>query len=129
MAQKKSVREIIQIKGHYYILATSSIPEGTHRVLKEGQTFVLFNPRGDIQPIRYGEQGLYYKDTRFLSRLELRLGDNLPLLLSSTVKENNALLTVDLANPDMDQNLEAYLPKDTIHIFRTAFLWKMSESD
>jgi hypothetical protein len=40
-------------------------------------------------------------DTRYLSRLELRL-NSVPLLLhSSNVVEDNAVLTVDLANPGM----------------------------
>ena len=44
--------------------------------------------------------GLYHDDTRFLSQLELRLNGDQPLLLSANPGEDNALLTVDLANPD-----------------------------
>ena len=60
----------------------------------------MFDRYGDVQPVGLGEQGLYHEGTRFLSRLELRLGDTRPLLLSSTVHEEHALLTVDLTNPD-----------------------------
>jgi hypothetical protein len=38
-------------------------------------------------------------DTRYLSRLELRLNSTPLLLLSSNVEEDNAVLTVDLDNP------------------------------
>ena len=40
-------------------------------------------------------------DTRYLSRLKLRLNSAPWLLLSSNVEEDNAVLTVDLANPGM----------------------------
>jgi len=40
-------------------------------------------------------------DTRYLSRLELRLNSTPLLLRSSNVEEDNAVLTVDLANPGM----------------------------
>ena len=53
------------------------------------------------EPVGLGEQGLYYDGTRYLSRLELRVGGRRPLLLSSTVKKENDLLTVDLTNPDL----------------------------
>ena len=47
------------------------------------------------------EQGLFHEGTRFLSCLVLRLGRGEPLFLSSTVKEDNAILAVDLTNPDI----------------------------
>jgi glycogen debranching enzyme len=56
--------------------------------------------------------------------LELRLMDRRPLLLSSTVKEDNALLAVDLTNPDISAGGEVILPRDTIHVFRCCFLWQ-----
>jgi glycogen debranching enzyme len=47
------------------------------------------------------------------------------LLLSSTVQDNNALLTADLTNPDFfDQAGRLYLPRDTIHIVRAKFMWQ-----
>ncbi|MFQ5749734.1 MAG: glycogen debranching N-terminal domain-containing protein, partial [Planctomycetota bacterium] len=70
-----------------------------------------------------GEQGLYHQGTRFLSHFVLQLGPARPLLLSSTVKEDNALLTVDLTNPDLylDGRL---IPRGSLHLFRAKFLWQ-----
>ena len=48
-----------------------------------------------------GEQGLYHQGTRFLSRSSCGSNGRRPLLLSSTVRDGNALLTVDLTNPDL----------------------------
>jgi glycogen debranching enzyme len=46
------------------------------------------------------------------------------LFLSSTVKEDNALLAVDLTNPDMFVDGQVMVPRGTLHIARTKFLWE-----
>jgi glycogen debranching enzyme len=118
------MEEIIRVQDQFYILATSSRVLEHSRVLKHGDTFAVFDRFGNIQPIGLGEQGLYHEGTRYLSRLELRLMDRRPLLLSSTVKEDNALLAVDLTNPDVSIDGQVVLPRDTVHVFRCCFLWE-----
>jgi glycogen debranching enzyme len=118
------MEEIIRVQDQFYILATSSRVDEHSRVLKQGDTFAVFDRFGNIQRIGLGEQGLYHEGTRYLSRLELRLMDRRPLLLSSTVKEDNALLAVDLTNPDISIDGEVVLPRDTVHVFRCCFLWQ-----
>jgi glycogen debranching enzyme len=120
------VEEVIRFRDQFYILATSSLADDRTRVLKHGETFAVFDRYGDIQPTGLGEQGLYHEGTRFLSRLEVRLGGQRPLLLSSTVKDDNAILTVDLANPDVSDHEQVVLPRDTVHIFRSKLLWEGS---
>src|SRR6478672_6937315 len=85
----------------YYIVAPAPLAGERDRVLKQGDTFAVFDHHGDIRPIGMKEQGLFHEGTRFLSCLILRLGRGDPLFLSSTVKEDNALLAVDLTNPDI----------------------------
>ena len=90
------------------------------RTLKHGQTFAVFDRRGDIIPAAGSADGIYHHDTRYLSHLELRL-DNTPLLLlSSNVQEDNAVLSVDLANPGM---LSRELRGELIHVNRLKFIW------
>ena len=109
----------------FYIPATSSLQERRPRTLKHGDTFGVFDHYGDIIPGEGSPEGLYHQDTRFLSGLELLINDRRPLLLSSTVQDNNALLTADLTNPDFfDQAGRLYLPRDTIHIVRAKFMWQ-----
>src|SRR5262249_12681843 len=60
--------------------------------------------------------------TRFLSHLVLRWGEGRPLLLSSSVREDNLLLSVDLTNPDIHHDGKIVLPRGTVHIYRTKFL-------
>jgi glycogen debranching enzyme len=45
-------------------------------------------------------------------------------LLSSTVKDDNALLAIDLTNPDFTVDGHVVVPRGTLHIFRTKFLWQ-----
>jgi len=63
-------------------------------------------------------------DTRFLSRLELTLNGMQLLLLGSNIRDDNTQLTVDLTNPDMYFDDRLVMPKDTLHIVRTVFLWQ-----
>jgi len=58
----------------------------------------VFDRRGDIVAWSGGSDGTY---TRYSSRIEHRLNSAPLLLLSSNVEEDNAVLTVDLANPGM----------------------------
>ncbi len=117
------MEDVIRVADQFYILATSSLADNRMPVLKHGETFAVFDRYGDIQPLGLGEQGIYHEGTRFLSRLLLRVAQSRPLFLSSTVKEDNALLVVDLTNPDLTLNERVSVPRGTLHIFRTKFLW------
>ena len=44
------------------------------------------------------------------------------MLLSSTVREDNLLIAVDLTNPDLVMPTGITLPRGTLHIYRTKFL-------
>ncbi|MFB3816403.1 MAG: glycogen debranching N-terminal domain-containing protein [Candidatus Methylomirabilales bacterium] len=116
------MEDIIKLQDKYYILATSARADERTRVLKHGETFAVFDHSGDVVPFGLGEQGLYHEGTRFLSRLQLRLGGARPLLLSSTVRNDNALLTVDLTNPDIQISQDTLLPRGRVHLFRSTFL-------
>jgi len=115
--------EIIRVNDAYYILATSTRVDDRRRVLKHGDTFAVFDRYGDIDNVGPPEFGIYHHDTRFLSRLSLRLGNHRPMLLSSTVKEDNALMSVDLTNPDVPQPDQGVVPRGSLHVFRSKVLW------
>ncbi len=117
-AMEKMIRDVLRIEDEYYILAKSALADDRTHVLKHGDTFAVFDRYGDIQPLGLGEQGLYHGCTRFLSRLELRFWGKRPLLLGSLVKEDNSILSVDLANPDIAVDGEVTVPRNSIHIFR-----------
>ena len=109
----------------FYIPATSSLQVRRPRTLKHGDTFGVFDHYGDIVPAAGGTEGIYHQDTRYLSGLRLLINGRRPLLLSSIVQDNNALLTADLTNPDFfDPAGRLLLPRDTIHIVRAKFIWQ-----
>ncbi|MFQ6017060.1 MAG: glycogen debranching N-terminal domain-containing protein [Kiloniellaceae bacterium] len=107
----------------FYIPATTSILERRPRTLKHGDTFGVFDHYGNVVSGDGSPEGLYHKDTRYLSDLRILVNGRRPLLLSSTVQDNNASLTVDLTNPDFVVDGALDLPRDTIHIVRSKFLW------
>jgi glycogen debranching enzyme len=115
--------EIIQVRDQFYIRSTSARMDDRTRVLKQGDTFVAFDRFGDIEALGRLELGLYHQDTRYLSHLALRIGDMRPLLLSSTVRQDNAIATVDLTNPDLQLDADT-IPRGAVHIFRSAVLWE-----
>src|SRR5258707_587526 len=115
--------ELVKIQEDFYILSTSARIDDRTRVLKHGDLFAVFDRFGDMELSGPAELGLYHQDTRFLSRLVLRLQGMRPLLLSSTIKDNNASLAVDLMNPDLTLPGDMVIPRGTVHIGRSKILW------
>ena len=107
----------------FYIAATASIQESWPRTLKHGDTFALFDQHGDIINAAGNPAGVFHQDTRYLSGCYLLIEGYRPLLLSSTVHDDNAALTVDLANPDIMRDGEVAISRETFHVVRTKFLW------
>src|SRR4051812_38149969 len=106
----------------FYIPATGPSTR-PRRTLKHGDGFAVLDSHGDIGATTGGPDGVYFADTRFLSHLELLLNGMQPLLLGSNVRDDNTQLTVDLTNPDIYFDQRLILPKDTVHVVRTIFLW------
>jgi glycogen debranching enzyme len=111
-------------EARFYIASTG--PESRpRRTLKHGDTFIVVDTYGDIGALADNNpDGLFHADTRHLSRFELLVNDHHPLLLDSNIRDDNAILTVDLTNPDFYFEKHLVLQKDTVHIFRTMFLWR-----
>lgn len=117
------VEDILEVEDRYYILATSALADTSDRVLKHGDTFGVFDRYGDIKPIGLGEEGIFHEGTRYLSAFLLRLGRERPLMLSSNVRQDNALLAVDLTNPDIFEGERLAATRDSVHLARTVFIW------
>src|SRR5579884_312562 len=115
-------KDVIEIGQQFYISASSSMADDRTRVLLYGDTFAVFDRSGDIQPVGVGQQGIFHNEMRHLSRLELKICGERPLLLSSTIREDNVLFAVDLTNPDLDLPSGVRILRGTLHIYRTKFL-------
>jgi glycogen debranching enzyme len=110
---------------HFPMLATVSLQERSLRTLKHGDTFGVFDPRGDASSSGDSPEGIFHKDTRYLSLLTLTVGGKRPLLLGSTLRDDNAMLTCDLTNADLhDAEGKVELLHDLAHVRRSRFLWK-----
>ncbi len=105
------------------ILAPSDLPSERDLVLKQNDTFALFDRFGDVDSSARSGEGLYFKGTRFLSCLKLKFAGGRPLLLSSTVRRDNVLLAADMTNPDIYFEGKVFLHRGTVHIYRSQFLW------
>jgi len=108
----------------YYIATKSAPPDDRTRVLKYGHMFAVFDRYGDIETTGLGEEGIFYQGTRFVSELALFLGSSRPLLLSSTVREDNSLFTADLTNVDLYEKQNISIPRGIVHITRSKFLYE-----
>ncbi len=117
-------KEVIRVRDAFYIRSSSPRIDVRTRVLKQGDTFAVFDRFGDFDTFGTGELGLFYQDTRFLSRLTLKLGQDRPLLLSSTVREDNAVMAIDATNADAWRDSEIVIPRGTMHFFRSKILWE-----
>src|ERR1700709_1438536 len=69
---------------------------GQSRALKRGDTFGVFTHGGMISP--GGADGLYFCDTRHLSRLELLIDGARPVALSSMLSSDSIVLNSDWSN-------------------------------
>lgn len=108
----------------FYIPAAASLQERRPRTLKEGDTFAVFDHNGDVLSGVGSPEGVYHCDTRHLSHLHVALGNARPMLLSSTLREDNATLTCDLTNPDLYEDGQLAIAHDRLHLRRSKFLWK-----
>ena len=107
----------------FAIAVSSTLQQRRTRTLKHGDTFAVFDHRGDIGGEPENPEGLYHRDTRMLSQLQLLLEEARPLLLSSVTQDDNAIFTADLSNPDLLENGKIALRRETIHLSRMKFIW------
>jgi glycogen debranching enzyme len=106
----------------FYIPGTEASTR-PRRTLKHGDCFAVLDSHADIGTALGSPDGIFFRDTRHLSRLELLINDSQPLLLGSSVRDDNSVLTFDLTNPDVELNGKLVQPRDVLHVVRTFFLW------
>ena len=107
----------------YSIAANATFQERRTRTLKQGDAFVVFDHRGNIGSEPGSTEGLYYRDTRILSKLNLLLEESRPLLLSSMVQDDNSVFIADLSNPDYFIGDQVALRREQVHLHRLMFVW------
>jgi len=114
--------DVIEVEQQFYIRAQSSLADARILSLLHNDTLGIFDRHGDVLPVGLGRQGIFFQDTRHLSRLELRVSGMRPLLLSSSIGQDNVLLSVDLTNPDLQLPSGQLLPSGILHLHRHKLL-------
>ncbi|HEY0526591.1 MAG TPA: amylo-alpha-1,6-glucosidase [Stellaceae bacterium] len=109
-------------RNRFYIAAPSQVMERRPRVLKAGNTFGVFDLKGDLHSREHGAEGLYHEDTRYLSELNLAVAGGSLMLLASTIVTGEGSLDADLTNPDIFRGDEIVVPRETLHLFRSKTL-------
>ncbi|MBE7213327.1 MAG: amylo-alpha-1,6-glucosidase, partial [Gluconacetobacter diazotrophicus] len=101
--------------------AGALLSERRLHTLKYGDLFGVYDQNGNILHGPGIADGIYFLDTRHLSGLSLSICGHQPILLSAVVRDNNAALSCDLTNPDLEVD-GATLGHDLLHMRRTLFL-------
>ncbi|KQT53526.1 amylo-alpha-1,6-glucosidase [Methylobacterium sp. Leaf456] len=124
-AAKAGFQDADEALPQYHIEAQASLVERPLRSLKYGEAFAVLDSYGDIGWYP-GADGLYFQDTRYLSRLALTVEDERPMMLSSAMQDDNGALSVDLTTPDirLDAGDDTAIPRELIALERTKFLFK-----
>jgi glycogen debranching enzyme len=104
----------------YRIEAHGSLVERPLKVLKHGEAFAVLDSEGDCGKLADTAEGIYYRDTRYLSKWDLSFLGRPLLLLSSMLHDDNSALSVALTNPDLE---EGGFARNAISVSRTKFVW------
>lgn len=94
-----------------------------YRVIKENDLFLLTDTKGNIPENHPYGLGLYTKDTRFLSKLDIKINGEEPILLTSDAAENYKARIL-LTNPHMEKNGNLILWRESVEIERTRFIYE-----
>ncbi len=107
----------------FYIPATGASTR-PRRTLKHGDCFAVLDATptsarrwADLTEFSFPTHGISRTWRCFSTATQ-------PLLLGSSVRDDNSTLTVDLTNPDIYLDDKLVLPKDILHVVRTVFLWR-----
>jgi glycogen debranching enzyme len=112
------------------LVETAMPAGGTLHVLKHDDLFAVFDARGDfrgeLHPVgpSFGADGLFQDDTRILSKLILRLHDQVPELLSGDIGPDNVVFTAHLTNPPFQDRRKTLIPQAQIYLLRRRMLWR-----
>ncbi|MBB5173893.1 amylo-alpha-1,6-glucosidase [Texcoconibacillus texcoconensis] len=93
--------------------------------LKHDEVFSVTNEYGDITPESMGS-GVYFKDTQYLNRYELRMNGEKSIFLSRTNKDVENRFT--LSNGDI-QTADAHYEKMDLEINRSQFIFEQTFYD
>jgi len=110
---------VIKIGSEVYIRASSLASRRTTRALVNGDSFAVFEAGGDVLETPHEPLGFFHRDTRHLSRFELKIAGETPHYLDSHITRENAQFHINLSNPNLwVDGHDSALPINSIQIER-----------
>jgi len=110
---------VIKVGSDFYIRASSLTSRRATRVLVNGESFAVFEAGGDMVETPEEPLGFFHRDTRHVSRFELKIAGEPPYFLNSYSSRENAQLRINLCNPDLGRDGDTVeLPRTSIQIER-----------
>ena len=120
-----SPSELVEIPPPYpepRIAFQNAEPRKAHNLtLIDGKTFLSTILSGDLMPPGAPDVGFFHDDTRFLSRLELRVGGYRTVVLSSST-EQTFVSQIELTTGHTTLRETYEIPENTVHIRREQLL-------
>ena len=74
-------------------IAVTASPARPRHAMKHGDSFLVVDSHGDIGVSPGGPDGLFHRDTRYLSHLEMSINGLQPLMLGSNLSNDNCVLS------------------------------------
>lgn len=108
----------VTVSAERYVM---SEPLEQRLVIKEGELFLYTDLEGHIPAAEISPLGLYFRDTRYVSRLEMTIGGRPPVLLSSTA-ERDFVCSMEFANLQMKGADGKTIPQASVHVRRTRLI-------
>ena len=102
-------------------LELETVHDSEQLVCARGALFLVTERHGDVTPRGARELGLFYRDTRYLSHLELRIAD-VELVHLSAETSHDAFNQVDLMVSDVDEGDVLDDPHNFLHVRRRQLL-------
>jgi glycogen debranching enzyme len=110
---------VIKAGSDFHVQGSARTARRATRVLVNGESFAVFEVGGDILETPDEHLGFFHRDTRYLSRFELRIAGETPYCLNSYASQENAQLRINLTNPDLGfREEELQLPRNSIQLER-----------
>ncbi len=120
MSQRVSIpgEPIVTQSAERYVMSGSRSPL---LAIKEGDLFLYSDTLGQIRGGENTFLGMYYQDTRFLSRWELSLAGRQPVFLAATAEHGHEA-TIELTNLEGQDDDGRTVPQACVHVHRSRFL-------
>lgn len=94
------------------------------RTIKHNDIFLVTDANGNVLSGNNSGYGLYFGDMRFLSRLEFRINDTHPIVLSSSTETGHSSIVIGTNSKLRDSiDPDKIIPQETIQIKRESIIY------